>query len=90
MEEDIKTTLEVTKVATDSKTITRETTQVAILLDLMLWVVVVDLQRMDKRMMSLKYITMKSKALLPRELQTIRANLLELRVEVLIMEEWKL
>lgn len=86
MEEDIKTTLEVTKVATDSKTITRETTQVAILLDLMLWVVV-DLQRMDKRMMSLKYITMKSKALLPRELQTIRANLLELRVEVLIMEE---
>ena len=87
MEEDIKTTLEVTKVATDSKTITRETTQVAILLDLMLWVVVVDLQRMDKRMMSLKYITMKSKALLPRELQTIRANLLELRVEVLIMEE---
>ena len=44
MEEDIKTTLEVTKVATDSKTITRETTQVAILLDLMLWVVVVDLQ----------------------------------------------
>ena len=87
MEEDIKTTLEVTKVATDSKTITRETTQVAILLDLMLWVVVVDLQRMDKRRMSLKYITMKSKALLPRELQTIRANLLELRVEVLIMEE---
>lgn len=87
MEEDIKTTLEVTKVGTDRKTITRETTQVAILLDLMLWVVVVDLQRMDKRMMSLKYITMKSKALLPRELQTIRANLLELRVEVLIMEE---
>lgn len=86
MEEDIKTTLEVTKVGTDRKTITRETTQVAILLDLMLWVVV-DLQRMDKRMMSLKYITMKSKALLPRELQTIRANLLELRVEVLIMEE---
>ena len=44
MEEDIKTTLEVTKVGTDRKTITRETTQVAILLDLMLWVVVVDLQ----------------------------------------------
>jgi len=53
MEEDIKTTLEVTKVGTDSKTITRETTQVAILLDLMLWVVV-DLQRMDKRRMSLR------------------------------------
>ena len=86
MEEDIKTTLEVTKVGTDSKTITRETTQVAILLDLMLWVVV-DLQRMDKRRMSPRYITMKSKALLPRELQTIRANPLELRVEVLIMEE---
>ena len=52
-EEDIKTTLEVTQVVTDSKTITKETTQVAILLDLMLWVVV-DLQRMDKRRMSLR------------------------------------